>query len=74
MIMSSYNYKFVVICNVYGIGIPTSVLFLCDPTASRPHGACEVCRVGRCSVVEEKLSDYIRTRQMFVCIFRTVYK
>jgi hypothetical protein len=49
MIVSSFRCTSVVVFGLYGLRTQTSVSLVCDPKRSRPDGACEVCRVGRCS-------------------------
>jgi hypothetical protein len=54
--MSRSNYKFVVIDIMYGVCIQTSVSILCDLKGSHPDGDCEVCGVGRCSILRRSYS------------------
>jgi hypothetical protein len=44
--MSSSKYKSIVVYDLYGISIQTSVSLLCDPKGSRPHVTCDVCCLG----------------------------
>jgi hypothetical protein len=48
--MSRPGYKSVVVYVLYVACIQTPASILYDPKRSRPDGACEACRVGRCGV------------------------
>jgi len=44
--VSSSKYKFIVVYDLYGVGIQICVSFLCDPKVSRPQVPCVMRRDG----------------------------
>jgi len=52
MIVSISKCKSIVVYDLYGVCLQTSVSFVCDLKGSYPHVACGVHHVGRCSTLK----------------------
>jgi hypothetical protein len=46
-----FKYQLAAVCVLYAVYLQKSCLDLCDPKSSRSDGACDVYRVGRCSIL-----------------------